>query len=160
MHIGKPYKHHVQDVSGPCVGMSTRQRLQRYGQWKHVNLADENDQEAIVDALGYPGPEQELQSEKYICRDSKQVRLKGIKVQRFKDECQVCSCTLIGYGPAKPYKVDGPHVVVFEGSPEEAWSHGLPVWICVKAEFFTYLFRYVPIMHVAFGRIISYDSVC
>lgn len=63
MDVGKTNEHHVQDVSTPSEVIPTWQRLQPDDQRQHVDLANEDDEEAVVDLFRDPCPEDQLEDE-------------------------------------------------------------------------------------------------
>lgn len=48
---------------------------------EHVELAHEHDQEAVIDLLAEPGPEDELDQEKDISRHGEKVRLEDVEAE-------------------------------------------------------------------------------
>ena len=81
-------------------------------------MAEENDQEAVVNLLAEPGKEEQLGKEEAVGRDSEQVGGKGAEGEGFEDQGQVVGRWCGGDVPGETEKVDWPHVVVFKGGPE------------------------------------------
>lgn len=88
-------------------------------------MAEKDDKEAVVEALAEPGEEEQLGEEEAVGRDGEQVGGEGAEGKGFECEGQVVGCGSRGDVPREAEQIDGPHIVVFQGAPEEAGGDSL-----------------------------------
>ena len=115
--------------------------LERDEDGQRPDLADEAGQEALVRLLRDPGPEEQLRDEEHVGGDGEQVRLEGAEAGSLELQRQVLRHGVIGDEPGEAEEVDGPHVVVRQAVPERARRERLPI------------------VHVAFARVVANDTV-
>lgn len=77
MDIRGSNHQNAQCILGPLT-RGSREYLQRHQQRKQIQLPNEDDQEAIVDFLGQPSPEDELEEEEKVGGDGEQIGLEDI----------------------------------------------------------------------------------
>ena len=91
------------------------------------DLTDEANQHSLVQLFADPSPEQELDYEQRVCRNSQQIGLERIKTQRLASESDVRCFWGHGDRPCETDQVYGPHVVVGQGIPKSTEREALPV---------------------------------
>lgn len=126
MHIRHTNQQCDKHPSSPGTSLSGK-NLQRNEENQRPELSTDTQHKAHLEALGNPRPEQQVQNENHIGRDTEQVGVEGAEAQGFQLQTYVRRCRDSGDHPCQAEDVDNPHVVVLQCFPEEFWCDRLAI---------------------------------
>lgn len=140
MDVGRADEQDRQGVLAPVARVSGDE-LEGDEDGERPDLRGETKEEALVDLLREPGPEEQLDDEENVGWNAEQVGLERGEVERTELQREICGDGLVRNQPCESNDIDGPHVPIRDAVVKLPEAQRLTV------------------VHVALRRVVPKDTV-